>query len=51
MEQNWKLLEYNQVWAKVIQDKSALQKKIQQQTDDNSSGSSDEEDDSLVIKY
>ncbi|KAJ3254647.1 hypothetical protein HK103_007057 [Boothiomyces macroporosus] len=38
--------EFNQVWAKVIEDKSTLEKHLLQQTDDNSSvsGSSSDED-------
>jgi hypothetical protein len=39
--------EFNQVWAKVVEVKSALKQQTQQQTDDNSSvsgGSSDEDD-------
>lgn len=39
--------EFNQVWAKVVEDKSALKKQTPQQTDDNysvSGGSSDEDD-------
>jgi hypothetical protein len=39
--------EFNLVWAKVVEDKSALKKQTPQQTDDNSSvsgGSSDEDD-------
>jgi hypothetical protein len=39
--------EFNQVWAKVVEDKSALRKQTPQQTDDNSSvsgGRSDEDD-------
>jgi hypothetical protein len=45
--------EFNQVWAKVVEVKSALKKQTQQQTDDNSSvsGSSSDEDDSGLIKY
>ena len=56
---NWRRIEdcfekeFNQVWAKVVKDKSALKKQPPQQTDDNSSesGSSSDEDDSGMIKY
>ena len=45
--------EFNQVWAKVIEDKSTLEKRLQQQTDDNSSvsGNSPDEDNVAIIKY
>jgi hypothetical protein len=44
--------EFNQVWAKVVEDKSALKKQMPQQTDDNSSvsGGSSDEDDLAKIK-
>jgi hypothetical protein len=44
--------EFNQVWAKVVEDKSALKKQTPQQTDDNSSvsGGSFDEDDLAKIR-
>jgi len=44
--------EFNKVWAKVVEDKSALKKQTPQQTDDNSSvsGGSSEEDDLAKIR-